>query len=83
MYAEIQMPVKSSVSGFIIPSSAIVHSTKGIYVISKDEEGKTEFIPIKEGMNSKDSTEVFGELKEGQMIMAHPSSDIENGVKLE
>ena len=83
MYAEVHFPVNSSVSGFVIPSSAIVHSTKGIYVIGKDAEGNSEFISIKEGMNSKDTTEVFGNLKEGQMIMAHPSSEIENGVKLE
>jgi RND family efflux transporter MFP subunit len=83
MYAEVRFPVKSPKNGFIVPASSIVHSTKGVYLISKDADNKTIYIPIQEGINSKDSTVVFGSLKEGMPIMLHPSAEIESGVTVE
>ncbi len=81
MYAEVNFPLASSNNSYVIPASAIVHSTKGVYVVCVDN-GKTKFIPVQEGINSKDQTEVFGNLQEGMKIMTHPSTEIEEGVKM-
>ncbi|HWJ30426.1 MAG TPA: efflux RND transporter periplasmic adaptor subunit, partial [Flavisolibacter sp.] len=81
MYAEVRLPITAARNGFVIPSSAIVHSTKGVYLVGLDENGKTRFFPVEEGINSGDSTEVFGTLTSGMKVFAHPSSDMEEGVK--
>ena len=83
MYAEVKIPVKSSNSSYVVPASAIVHSTKGVYLVAVDGEKKTRFINIQEGMNAKDSTEVFGEMRGIALILKHPSTEIEEGVYIQ
>lgn len=83
MYAEVSFPLNTSKSSFVVPSSAIVHSTKGVYVVSVDEQGKTKYIYVQEGINAKDSTQVFGELTDGMKILQHPSTETEEGAKVQ
>jgi membrane fusion protein (multidrug efflux system) len=83
MYAEVKIPVKSSNRSYVVPASAIVHSTKGVYLVAVDGEKKTRFINIQEGMNAKDSTEVFGEMRGIALVLKHPSTEIEEGVYIQ
>nr|WP_245542546.1 efflux RND transporter periplasmic adaptor subunit [Segetibacter koreensis] len=83
MYAEVKIPVKSSNNSYVVPASAIVHSTKGVYVVALDAEKKTKFINVMEGLNAKDSTEIFGDLKGIGSLLKHPSNEIEEGVEIE
>ncbi len=82
MYAEVTIPVNSSGAGYVVPSSAIVHSSRGVYIIALDNENKTKFINIQEGINTKDSTEIFGSLHEKIAIIKHPSNETEEGVAI-
>ncbi|MGZ3845817.1 MAG: efflux RND transporter periplasmic adaptor subunit, partial [Flavisolibacter sp.] len=79
MYAEVKIPIVSSANSFIVPASSIVHSTKGVYVIGLNEQNKTVFLPVQEGINSNDSTQVYGQLTATQKIVLHPSSEMEEG----
>ncbi len=81
MYAEVEFPVSSSRQGYAVPTSAIVHSTKGIYVVTLNN-GKTKFINVQEGINSHDSTEIFGQIEEGLKILAHPTAEMEEGTMI-
>ena len=82
MYAEVTIPVNSSGAGYVVPSSAIVHSSRGVYIIALDNENKTKFINIQEGINTKDSTEIFGNLHDKIAIIKHPSNETEEGVAI-
>ncbi|MGZ3991416.1 MAG: efflux RND transporter permease subunit [Flavisolibacter sp.] len=79
MYAEVRFPVASSSQAFVVPAAAIVHSTKGVYLITTDEGHRTKFLPVQEGISTKDSTEVYGALVAGERIVLHPSSEQEEG----
>jgi RND family efflux transporter MFP subunit len=82
MYAEVKIPITSSANSFIVPASAIVHSTKGVYIVGINEQQKTVFLPVQEGINSNDSTQVYGQLALTQKIVLHPSSEMEEGISV-
>lgn len=78
MYVEATMKIKSSVTSYIVPSSAIVTSTEGKYIAAV-EHGRTHLIPVKEGIASKGKTEVFGDLSGNEVVMKAPSSETREG----
>jgi membrane fusion protein (multidrug efflux system) len=78
MYVEATMKIKSSVTSHLVPSSAIVTSTEGKYLVSV-QAGRTRFIPVKEGIASKGRTEVFGELKGDEIVLRNPSAEMKEG----
>ena len=83
MYAEVKIPVNSSNSSYVVPTSAIVHSSKGVYVVALDGQKKAKFINVQEGINAKDSTEVFGDLKGIASIIKHPSTEVDEGAVIQ
>lgn len=78
MYAEVKVPLLSEAKSLLIPNNAIIRSTERQYVITV-KNGKTSFIDIKEGLKTKDSTEVFGELTGGDEILLHATDEIKEG----
>jgi RND family efflux transporter MFP subunit len=83
MYAEVKIPVSSSNNSFVVPSTAIVHSTKGVYVVAVDGQKRTKFVDVQEGLTDKDSTQIFGDLRGVQTVLKHPSSEVEEGTVIE
>ena len=81
MYIEATMKIKSSVTSFVVPSSCIVTSTEGKYIVSV-QNGKTKYINIKEGISSKGKTEVFGDLRGDEIILKNPSSETKEGISV-
>jgi len=78
MYAEVKIPMLTGAKSLLVPNSAIVRSTEREYVV-KDTAGKASLINIKEGLISKDSTEVFGSLKADDKVILHASDEIRQG----
>lgn len=81
MYAEVQIPMLSGAKSLLVPNNAIVRSTEREYVITVNN-GKTNYIDIQEGLASHDSTEVFGDLKPGTIIVTNANDEIKQGVKI-
>lgn len=82
MYAEVKIPMLSGAKSLLVPNSAIVRSTEREYVVAS-EDGKADLVDIKEGLISKDSTEVFGDLKPKEKIVLHASDEIKQGDELQ
>jgi RND family efflux transporter MFP subunit len=78
MYAEVKVPLLTESKSLLIPNSAVVRSTERQYVITV-KDGKARFVDIKEGLKSKDSTEVFGELTGGDEILLHATDETKEG----
>ena len=78
MYAEVTIPMRSGAKSLLVPNSAIIRSTEHEYVV-KDSSGKAALVNIKEGLVSKDSTEVFGDLKVNDKILLKGSDEIKQG----
>jgi membrane fusion protein (multidrug efflux system) len=79
MYVEASLKVRSPAISMLVPSSCIVTTTEGKYVISI-ENGKTKYIHIKEGISSGGRTEISGELKGDEILLKKPSGETKEGV---
>jgi membrane fusion protein (multidrug efflux system) len=78
MVAEVILPVQSSGASFVIPSSAILGSTTGRFVI-REKAGKAEWIPVSNGRRDLSRVEVFGELAKGDTLLVFPNEEIRQG----
>ena len=79
MYAEVNVPLPSRDSTFIVPKTAVVTSTEKVFVISiADNHAK--WIPVKKGLETGDSIEVYGEqLKPNTKLVLSANDEIRDG----
>jgi RND family efflux transporter MFP subunit len=75
MYAEVIIPVGGNTHAFVVPITAIVTTTERKYVVIA-ENSKAKYINITEGNHFKDSSEIFGQLNTGDMIVTNATYKI-------
>ncbi|MBD2700654.1 efflux RND transporter periplasmic adaptor subunit [Spirosoma sp. BT702] len=78
MVAEVNLPLPTQANTFIVPKSAIVNSSKGVYVI-KVSDKKAVWIPVKKGLEADEQVEVFGQLTEGDQLVKTAGEEIRDG----
>lgn len=78
MIAEVQLSIESSQKALLVPKTAVLNSTQGIYVI-KVSNGKTVWVPVKDGNTSEEMAEVFGNLQYKDTIIKNASEEIRDG----
>jgi len=78
MVAEISIPLRSQDSTFLVPSAAVVTSTKKVFVIRK-QDGMANWVDVRKGREAHDTTEIYGNLKSGDSIIAKGSEEIRDG----
>jgi RND family efflux transporter MFP subunit len=81
MIAEVSIPLSGAANTFAVPKSAVLNSTQGTYVI-KVVDRKAVWVPIKTGSSSADKTEIFGEVKEGDVIVKIANEEIRDNSDL-
>lgn len=79
MYAQVLLPLSGNAEALIVPHASIVTSTERKYVIMI-KDGKTKWIDIAEGNIRNDSAEIFGNLKEGDVVLSKATDEIKEGV---
>ena len=75
MYCEVGIPVAGNTHGFVVPNTAIVTTTEKKYVVVADNN-KARYITVSEGNRFNDSTEIYGSLKNGDVIITNASYKI-------
>lgn len=78
MIAEVSLPLPAKTSTFIVPKSAIVNATTGVFVIRVNNH-KAEWVTVKRGLEADNKIEVFGELHEGDQLINTASEEIREG----
>lgn len=78
MYADVNVPVPSNDSTFIVPKTAVVSSTEKVFVIRVINH-HAEWVPVQKGLQSGDSMEVFGKLKQGDQVVKSATDEIRDG----
>ncbi len=78
MVAEVTLPLPTKTSTFVVPKSAVVNSTTGIFVI-RVKDHKAEWVPVKKGLDADDKVEVFGQLTEGDQLITTANEEIRDG----
>lgn len=78
MYADVDLPVPSRDSAFIVPKTAVVVSTEKVFVI-RVNNNKAEWIDVKKGFQSGNNMEIYGDLKPGDKLVAKANDEIRDG----
>lgn len=81
MYANVKMKLTRSDSTFVVPTNAVVTTLEKQYVI-RIEADTARFVPIKTSFVFKDRTEIFGELRRGDVIVQPASEQIIEGKRV-
>lgn len=78
MIAEVSIPLPSKDSTLVVPKSAVINSTTGVFVI-KDEGGKASWVSVQKGREADDKTEIFGQLTPGDKLVLSANEEIRDG----
>jgi membrane fusion protein (multidrug efflux system) len=78
MYAEVNVPVPSNDSTYIVPKTAVVSSTEKVFVIRVTNH-HAEWVNVQKGLESGNKMEVFGKLKAGDQVVQKATDEIRDG----
>ncbi|SDD56460.1 efflux RND transporter periplasmic adaptor subunit [Niabella drilacis] len=79
MIPEVQIPLQAGKeASFVIPGSALLNSSQGIYVI-KLVNGKTVWVPVQTGVQTAGKVAVYGDLKAGDTLITTVTEEVRNG----
>jgi len=78
MYADVELPIPSRDSAYIVPKTAVVVSTEKVFVI-RVNNNKAEWVDVKKGFQSGANMEIYGNLKPGEQLVAKANDEIRNG----
>jgi membrane fusion protein (multidrug efflux system) len=78
MFAEVNVPLPSRDSAFIVPKTAVVTSTEKVFVV-KIVNRRAVWVDVKKGFQSGDLMEVYGDLKTGDSVAKQATDEIRDG----
>lgn len=78
MIAEVSIPLGSNPGTLVVPKSAVLNSTRGVYLL-KVNSNQVSWLPIKPGRSDSEQTEVYGDFQEGDVIIKKASEEIRDG----
>lgn len=80
MYAEVDVPMQSHDSTFVVPKTAVVISTEKVFVIRITDNHRAQWVDVQKGLESKGQMEIFSkELKEGDRLINNATDEIRDG----
>ena len=79
MVAEVSIPQTVNANAYSVPTSAVLNSSTGVFVISI-RNSLNLWLPIKTGRTYDGKTEIFGAIQSGDTILTRASEEIRNGV---
>lgn len=81
MIAEVQLPLSASDSTFIVPTTAVVNSTQGVFVI-RVNNNKAEWVSVSKGREANGQIEVYGNLSNGDHLVKAATEEVRNGSEI-
>ena len=81
MYPEVQWPVRRPQSSLLVPPTCIVTTTERTFVV-RVNNGVAQWVNVGRGARVGDLIEVFGPLKDGDMIVRRGTDEIREGSKV-
>jgi len=77
MYGSVSFKVLRSGSSFVVPYTAVVNNLEKTFVI-RISNNKTEWVDVRTGINMNDNIEIFGNLNEGDQLVARANDEIKS-----
>lgn len=81
MFADIAWPVGRRAATLFVPPSAIVTTTERVFVI-RVRESVAEWVDVRRGDAAGDLVEVFGGLKEGDLVVRRGTDELRAGTRV-
>lgn len=81
MYAEVQWPVSRPQASFFVPTSAVVRTSERQFVI-RVRNGIAEWVDVRRGEVNGSVIEVFGDLREGDVVVQRGNDEIRPGTRI-
>ncbi len=81
MVAEVELPLTSQDSTFVVPKSAVFTSGEGSFVIAV-VDSKTQRIPVQKGRSIDGQIEIFGDLKKESRLISKADEEILDGTSV-
>jgi len=78
MFAEVNVPLPSHDSAFIVPKTAVFTSTERVFVV-KVVNKHAIWTDVKKGFQAGDQMEVYGDLKPGDQVVKQATDEIRDG----
>jgi len=78
-FCEVQWPVSRNYATLFVPASTVGSDLERTFVI-RVRNGKTEWVDVKTGVRVENSIEIFGDLKEGDLIAIRGTDQLRPGV---
>lgn len=77
-FANVQWPIQRTYPTLFVPATAITTNLQRTFVI-RVSNGKAEWVDVKSGATVTGKTEVFGDLKQGDQVVARASDELASG----
>jgi len=78
MYADVDVPVPSRDSTYIVPKTSVVTSTEKVFVI-RVVNHHAQWVDVKKGFQAGDKMEVYGDLKPDDKLVRQATDEIRDG----
>jgi membrane fusion protein, multidrug efflux system len=75
MFVEVMWPLRRQVPSLFVPASAVIDTAEATFV-ERVREGKVERVSVRRGLTMGDLVEVFGALRQGELVLARGSEDL-------
>jgi RND family efflux transporter MFP subunit len=82
MYPEVRWPVRSAKPALLVPPTSIVTTTEQTFVI-RVKESMVEWIPVQRGPAVGSLVEVYGSLKQGDMLARRGTDELRVGTRVQ
>jgi len=79
--AEVNINLSAADSSFVIPKTALINVSEGVFVI-RVVKNKAEKMSVKKGRDINDKVEIFGDLNSNDVLVTKASEEIKNGIEL-
>jgi membrane fusion protein, multidrug efflux system len=83
MVAEVNVPLPSRDSTFLVPSSAVVNGTEQVFVVRVTPDSTAEWVYVRLGRSEGGRVEIYSDsLREGDLLVQRASEETRNGMRL-
>jgi RND family efflux transporter MFP subunit len=81
MFAEVQWPVSRAHPSLFVPRTAVVRTSERQFVV-RVRNGAAEWVDVRRGELNGDVIEVFGDLREGDVVVRRGNDEIRPGTRI-
>jgi membrane fusion protein, multidrug efflux system len=81
MFAEVQWPVSRAQNSLFVPTTAVVRTSERQFVV-RIRSGVAEWVDVRRGVVNGNNIEVFGDLREGDVVLRRGNDEVRPGTKI-